>query len=74
MSVEQAWILKRASLTPNKIAFINLEVNEQWTYQQLVNKIAKRSRFFEEQNLKLGSRVVVFAKFSKIMKFSRESP
>lgn len=46
MFVEQAWILKRASLSPTRLALINLETNEQWTYQQLANEIATWSHFF----------------------------
>lgn len=62
MIVEQTWILKRAFLTPSKIALINLETNEQWTYQHLASEIAKWGRFFEDQHLKPGSRVAVFAR------------
>ena len=45
MFAEQAWILNRASLTPNRIALVNLETNEQWTYRQLTLEIAKWSNF-----------------------------
>lgn len=62
MNVEQAWILKRASLTPTKIALVNLETKEQWTYQQLANEIAKWCHFFDNQNLQAGNRVAVFAR------------
>ncbi|MGE7943842.1 class I adenylate-forming enzyme family protein [Lysinibacillus xylanilyticus] len=62
MFVEQAWILKRASLTPKRIALVNLETQEQWTYQQLTEEITKWSCFFERQNLQAGSRVAVFSK------------
>lgn len=62
MFVEQAWILKRASLTPKRIALVNLETQEQWTYQQLTEEITKWSSFFERQNLQAGSRVAVFSK------------
>lgn len=62
MFVEQSWILKRASLTPKRIALVNLETKEQWTYQQLTEEITKWSHFFECQNLQVGSRVAVFAK------------
>ncbi len=46
MFVEQAWIFKRASLTPNRLALVNLETQEQWTYKQLTEEITKWSRFF----------------------------
>ena len=62
MYTEQAWIIKRASLTPTKLALINLETNEQWTYQQLASEIAKWCHFFEQQNLQAGDRVAVFAR------------
>lgn len=62
MFVEQSWILKRASLTPKRLALVNLETKEQWTYQHLTEEIAKWSHFFEHQNLQAGSRVAVFAK------------
>ncbi|MCL1697005.1 MULTISPECIES: AMP-binding protein [unclassified Lysinibacillus] len=69
MFVEQSWILKRASLTPKRIALVNLETKEQWTYQQLTEEITKWSHFFECQNLQVGSRVAVFAK-NRIQLFS----
>lgn len=62
MNVEQAWILKRATLTPSKLALINLETNEQWTYQHLASEIAKWSHYFERQNLQVGSRVAIYAR------------
>ncbi|MED4886297.1 class I adenylate-forming enzyme family protein [Lysinibacillus fusiformis] len=62
MFVEQAWILKRAALTPHHIALINLATAEQWTYQQLSEEISKWCQFFECQQLLKGSRVAVFAK------------
>ncbi|MGN4125189.1 AMP-binding protein [Lysinibacillus sphaericus] len=62
MFMEQAWIVKRASLTPTRLALINLETNEQWTYRQLTTEIAKWSHFFERQNLQQGSRVAIFAR------------
>ncbi|OXS73251.1 long-chain fatty acid--CoA ligase [Lysinibacillus sp. KCTC 33748] len=62
MFVEQSWILKRTSLTPKLIALVNLETQEQWTYQQLTEEITKWCHFFERQNLRAGSRVAVFAK------------
>ncbi|MFE3575661.1 class I adenylate-forming enzyme family protein [Lysinibacillus sp. NPDC059133] len=62
MFVEQSWILKRASLTPKRLALVNLETKEQWTYQQLTEEITKWSHFLEHQNLRAGSRVAVFAK------------
>lgn len=64
MNVEQTWILNRAILTPTKIALINLETNEQWTYQHLASEIAKWSHYFERQNLQVGSRVTVYARNS----------
>ncbi|MGE8035370.1 class I adenylate-forming enzyme family protein [Lysinibacillus sp. NPDC093692] len=62
MFVEQSWILKRTSLTSKSIALVNLETQEQWTYQQLTEEITKWCHFFERQNLRAGSRVAVFAK------------
>lgn len=62
MSLEQAWILKRASLTPTKLALINLETNEQWTYEQLTNEIAKWCHFFEHEHLQAGDRIAVLAR------------
>lgn len=62
MFAEQAWILNRASLTPNRLALVNLETNEHWTYRQLTLEIAKWSHFFEVQGLQSGSRVAVFSR------------
>lgn len=62
MFAEQAWILNRASLTPHRLALVNLETKEQWTYQQLTYEIAKWSSFFEKQGLQTGSRVAIFAR------------
>lgn len=62
MFAEQAWILNRASLTPHRIALVNLETKEQWTYQELTQEIARWSYFFESQGFQTGSRIAIFAK------------
>lgn len=56
MFAEQAWILNRASLTPHRLALVNLETKEQWTYQELTHEIAKWSCFSKNKGYR---RVVV---------------
>lgn len=61
MHDEQVWIFKRANLTPNNIALIDIDSGRKWTYHHLVNEIAKWSRYLVTFNLKKGDRVALLA-------------
>mgnify|MGYP003412893951 FL=1 len=58
---EQQWILKRAQLTPNKEALIEIETNRTWTYGQLAVEINKWQRILCEHHSQVGDRVCVIS-------------
>ncbi|WP_144509815.1 class I adenylate-forming enzyme family protein [Bacillus sp. FJAT-22090] len=61
MYTEQAWIYKRAALSPTKIALIDSDTNEQWSYQTLTAHITKWLNYFHEQNFVKGDRIVIIS-------------
>lgn len=61
MYTEQAWIYKRAALSPTKIALIDSGTDEQWNYQTLTEHISKWVYFFQEKNYQKGDRIVVLS-------------
>lgn len=61
MYTEQAWIYKRAILSPTKIALIDSSTGEQWSYQTLTDHISKWVYFFQEKNYQKGDRIVVLS-------------
>lgn len=61
MYTEQAWIYKRALLSPTKIALINSSTNEQWSYRTLTEHISKWVHYFQEKNYQKGDRIVVLS-------------
>ena len=61
MYSEQAWIIKRAKLSPDKIALIDSDTNVSWTYKQLVLEISKWLTFIDSQNYQKGDRLAVLA-------------
>lgn len=58
---EQSWIYKRAALSPAKIALIDSNTGEQWSYQTLTDQISKWVHYFQQQNYAKGERVVVLS-------------
>ena len=51
------WIKKRASQSPNKVALIQIETGEAWTYEQLMKHVYWWSEQFTKHHLQRGERV-----------------
>lgn len=58
---EQSWILKRAVLTPLKVALIDISTKKQWTYENLATQTLKWVAYFKKEGLKKGDRVTLIA-------------
>lgn len=61
MYPEQAWIYKRALLTPKKIALIDSHTGDQWSYTALADNILKWVHYFQACRFKKGERIVVLS-------------
>lgn len=61
MYTEQAWIYKRAALTPSKTALIDSYTGIQWNYEQLISQISKWTYYFQQHNYEKGDRIVVLS-------------
>ena len=61
MYTEQAWIYKRAALSPTKTALIDSCTGIQWSYEELICQIARWSHYFVNQNYQKGDRIVVLS-------------
>ncbi|TQR19496.1 AMP-binding protein [Psychrobacillus vulpis] len=61
MYTEQAWIYKRAALSPTKTALIDSNSGEEWSYETLTNHISKWMHYFQRQDYKKGDRVVILS-------------
>ncbi|TQR17984.1 class I adenylate-forming enzyme family protein [Psychrobacillus soli] len=61
MYTEQAWIYKRAILSPTKIALIDSSTKEQWSYRTLTDHISKWVHYFHQKNYQKGDRIVVIS-------------
>ncbi|WP_391122877.1 class I adenylate-forming enzyme family protein [Psychrobacillus sp. L3] len=61
MYTEQTWIYKRAALSPKKIALIDSQTGEQWSYQTLTDQISKWVHYFHQQQFQKGDRIVVLS-------------
>lgn len=61
MYTEQTWIYKRAALSPKKIALIDSNSDEKWSYQTLTNQISKWVHYFHLQHYQKGDRIVVLS-------------
>ncbi|SOC19710.1 fatty-acyl-CoA synthase [Ureibacillus xyleni] len=60
----ESWILKRASLTPFKIALIDIQTSREWTYEQLSNETLKWLNILQKKGLSKGNRVAFLAENS----------
>jgi fatty-acyl-CoA synthase len=58
---EQTWIYKRAALSPKKIALIDSNSGEKWSYQTLTNHISKWIHYFNLQQYQKGDRVAILS-------------
>nr|WP_272495662.1 long-chain fatty acid--CoA ligase [Bacillus pinisoli] len=53
------WIEKRSQLTPDRIAVVDAETNQRWTYQEMNQRAHTLATFLEKQGLQKGSRVAI---------------
>lgn len=58
---EQAWILQRAAIHPDKTSLIDMATSRSWTYQELAKEIEKWEAFLTSSGLQKGDRVAVIA-------------
>lgn len=61
MYTEQAWIYKRAALTPAKTALIDSSTGIHWNYEQLISEISMWTHFFQQHKYEKGDRIVVLS-------------
>lgn len=61
MFSEQAWIYKRAILSPTKKALIDSSNGKEWTYETLWEQVRGWANYFEQQGYKAGERIVVLS-------------
>ena len=69
------WIKKRASQSPNKIALIQIESGEAWTYKQLMKHVYWWSEEFTKYKLQRGDRIALLMEnsiesFANAIKYS----
>ncbi|MDN4493813.1 class I adenylate-forming enzyme family protein [Ureibacillus aquaedulcis] len=64
MQNEQTWILDRASLTPSKIALIDIQTKRKWSYEELSNESLKWLCYLRNEGIKKGNRVALLAENS----------
>lgn len=58
---EPAWILKRVTLSPNRIALVDVHTNVSWTYTMLKDRILHWASFIMNKGIKKGERIAVLA-------------
>ena len=61
MFTERGWIMKRAALSPNRTALVDVHTGESWTYAILENRILRWASFFNTNGYKKGERIAVLA-------------
>ncbi|QGM30177.1 AMP-binding protein [Bacillus sp. N3536] len=61
MFTEQAWIYKRAILSPSKKALIDSSSGKVWTYHTLWEQIKGWANYFESQGFEAGDRIAVLS-------------
>lgn len=59
MYTEQAWIYKRAALSPTKTALIDSHSGERWDYKTLTQHISRWTYYFQQQQFKKGDRIAI---------------
>lgn len=58
---EHGWILKRAALSADRPALIDVHSETCWTYADLKNRIMHWAAFFEAQGYEKGERIAVYS-------------
>lgn len=61
MSWETDWIANRARITPERIAVVNGETNENWTYEQLNIRAKNLASALVERGIEPGDRVALLS-------------
>ncbi|QUG41832.1 AMP-binding protein [Psychrobacillus sp. INOP01] len=61
MYTEQAWIYKRAALTPTKTALIDSCTGRHWSYERLISQVSQWTHYFQQQDYEKGDRIVVLS-------------
>ncbi|MGJ9458390.1 acyl-CoA synthetase [Oceanobacillus sp. CF4.6] len=61
MKYDINWFESRVSLTPNKIAIIDSNTNDSWTYAELHRRVAKVGNYFYSKGIRKGDRVAILA-------------
>ncbi|MFS0688487.1 long-chain fatty acid--CoA ligase [Sporosarcina sp. 179-K 8C2 HS] len=58
---EHGWILKRAALSAERPALIDVHSETSWTYADLKNRITRWASFFRAQGFQKGERIAVYS-------------
>ncbi|MCM3743860.1 AMP-binding protein [Sporosarcina luteola] len=58
---EHGWILKRAVLSAERPALIDVHTDTCWTYADLKNRVMRWAAFFQAQGYKRGERIAVYS-------------
>lgn len=58
---EHGWILKRAALSAERPALIDVHSETCWTYADLKNRITRWASFFQAQGYEKGERIAVYS-------------
>ncbi|MDN4606821.1 acyl-CoA synthetase [Sporosarcina highlanderae] len=58
---EQGWIMKRAALSPERIALIDIHADVRWSYKELQNRIIRWASFFRGKGYRKGDRIAVYS-------------
>ncbi|WP_252502408.1 long-chain fatty acid--CoA ligase [Sporosarcina sp. Marseille-Q4943] len=58
---EHGWILKRAALSAERPALIDVHSKTSWTYADLKNRIMRWASFFRAQGYEKGERIAVYS-------------
>jgi fatty-acyl-CoA synthase len=61
MFTEHRWIMRRASISPNKIALVDIHTDEKWTFGKLEERILRWATFFTTKGLKKGERIAILS-------------
>ena len=61
MYTDHGWIMKRADITPDGTALIDVHTGQRWTYRELAGRTAAYMEQFRSADLRKGERVAVLS-------------
>lgn len=61
MFTNRGWIMKRAALSPNRTALVDVHTGDSWTYAMLQQRIGHWASYFKRQGFKKGERIAIIA-------------